>query len=117
MGEGRSCGEVVWKGCDRCDRPGGEITYANQVLMPLDGRVRCIDFCIHKLVAALNVGSVSTRTIASCCGHERMPGRISLADGRELMIFPDRETYEVAEVLVQPLWQSGEHQAQPSAGL
>ena len=95
-------------GCDKCDGPDGEVTYANQVLMPLDGRVPCIDFCIHKLVAALNVGSLSTRTTMSCCGHEEMPGRVALADGRELMIFPDRETFDAAWRVVQPLWQSGE---------
>ena len=32
------------RGCDKCDGPGGVVTYANQVLMPLDGVVRCIDF-------------------------------------------------------------------------
>ena len=45
------------RGCDKCDGPGGVVTYANQVLMPLDGVVRCIDFCIHPLIAALNAGS------------------------------------------------------------
>ena len=94
--------------CDKCDGPGGVVTYANQVLMPLDGVVRCIDFCIHKLIAALNAGSRSTRTTMSCCGHERTPGHIELADGRQLMVFPDRETYEAACDAVQPLWQSSE---------
>ncbi len=102
--------------CDKCDGPGGAVTYANQVLMPLNGVVRCIDFCIHKLVAALNAGSVSTKTTMSCCGHERGPGEIALADGRWLMILPDRETFDAALDLVQPLWQSGEQRAQPSAG-
>ena len=103
----RGC-DTCNRGCDKCDGPGGAVTYANQVLMPLDGRVRCIDFCIHKLVAALNVGSVSARTTMSCCGHEQMPGHIGLADGRQLMIFPDRETFDAAFDAVQPLWQSGE---------
>ena len=95
-------------GCDKCDGPGGVVTYANQVSMPLDGVVRCIDFCIHRLVAALNAGSRSMRTTMSCCGHEQMPGHIGLADGRQLMIFPDRETYEAARKAVQSLWQSSE---------
>ena len=103
--------------CDRCDGPGSAFTYANQVLMPLDGVTRCIDFCIHTLVAALNAGSWSARTVASCCGHERAPGRIDLADGRVLMIFPDEKTFVAAEDLVQPLWQSREQNQQPSAGL
>lgn len=103
--------------CDKCDSPGGEVTYANQVLMPLDGVTRCIDFCIHTLVAALNAGSWSARTVASCCGHELGPGRIDLADGRVLMIFPDEEIFDAAEDLVQPLWQAREQYQQPSAGL
>ena len=70
--------------CQRCDSPGGEITLRNQVSMPLNGRVQCIDFCIHHIVAALNAGGI--RTVASCCGHEKMPGRIDLEDGRTLAI-------------------------------
>ena len=97
------------RGCDKCDGPGGAVTYANQVSMPLNGVVRHIDYCIHRLVAALNAGpDYSTRTTLSCCGHERMPGHITLADGRELMIFPDRETFDAARKAVQPLWQSSE---------
>ena len=56
--------------CQHCDSPGGKITFRNQVCMPLNGRVQCIDFCIHKIVAALNAGGV--RTLASCCGHGKL---------------------------------------------
>ncbi len=84
------------------------MTYANQVSMPLNGIVRNIDFCVHPLIAAFNAGPRSTRTKLSCCGHERIPGHITLADGRELMIFPDRETLKAARDAVQPLWQSSE---------
>ncbi len=42
--------------------------------MPINGRVQCIDFCIHNIIAALNAGGV--RTAASCCGHGKIPGRI-----------------------------------------
>ena len=52
--------------------------------MPINGRVQCIDFCIHQIVAALNAGGVGT--VASCCGHGKMPGRIDLDDGRTLLI-------------------------------
>ena len=52
--------------------------------MPLNGRVQCIDYCIHQLVAAINAGGI--RTVASCCGHGSMPGRIDLEDGRTLAI-------------------------------
>ena len=67
-----------------CDGPGGEKTYANQVLLPLDGRVRAIDLCIHELVAARSAGGITTT--ASCCGHGKVPGIISLKDGRHLVI-------------------------------
>lgn len=70
--------------CDRCDKAGGKKTYANQVCLPLNGRVYCIDWCIHQIVAALNAGGVPTA--ASCCGHGAIPGRIDLADGRILTI-------------------------------
>ncbi len=52
--------------------------------MPINGRVQCIDHCIHQIVAALNAGGV--RTVASCCGHEEMKGNIVLEDGRVLLI-------------------------------
>ena len=71
-------------GCDHCDDCGGTETYANQVCMAINGRVRAIDWCIHKIVAALNAGGVET--IACCCGHGTQPGRIDLVDGRVLMI-------------------------------
>ena len=70
--------------CKYCDSPGGEKTYRNQACMPINGRVQCIDFCIHHIVAALNAGGVNT--VSCCCGHEKMPGRIYLEDGRILKI-------------------------------
>lgn len=42
---------------------------------------------IADLVDALNTGPL--RTVASCSGHGTMPGRISLADGRELIVLKD----------------------------
>jgi hypothetical protein len=71
-------------GCDKCDSCGGEKTYANQACLPLRGRVICIDWCIHQIVAALNAGGVETTV--SCCGHGTQDGRIDLADGRALTI-------------------------------
>lgn len=70
--------------CDKCDTFGGAKTYANQALMPLNGRVRCIDWCIHHIVAALNAGGVET--VSCCCGHGIQDGIIELADGRRLII-------------------------------
>ena len=52
--------------------------------MPINGRVQCIDHCIHQIVAALNAGGI--RTEASCCGHGKMKGNIILEDGRTLII-------------------------------
>ena len=46
--------------CPYCDVPGGEKTLQKQVCMPLNGRVQCIDHCIHQIVAALNAGGVCT---------------------------------------------------------
>lgn len=78
--------------CDRCDGPGGIKTFSNQVCMPINGKVQCVDWCIHQIVAALNAGGVET--IASCCGHKRAPGIISLADGRVLGIFESQRDWE-----------------------
>ena len=58
--------------------------------MPINGRVQCIDYCIHRIVAALNAGGI--RTVASCCGHGKLKGNIVLEDGRVLIIQPTPET-------------------------
>lgn len=79
-------------GCDKCDDCGGKKTYENQVGMPLNGRVRGIDWCIHHIVAALNAGGVET--VACCCGHGQQEGRIDLADGRILFIKSPEENEE-----------------------
>jgi hypothetical protein len=52
--------------------------------MAINGKVFCIDWCIHHIVAALNAGGVET--FGSCCGHGVQDGRIDLADGRVLVI-------------------------------
>ena len=70
--------------CPHCDEVGGVKTYQHQACLPINGQVRCIDFCIHRMVAALNAGGVAT--VASCCGHRKTAGRIDLADGRVLRI-------------------------------
>ncbi len=70
--------------CNRCDDYAGKVTHENQALLPINGKVRCIDWCIHHIVAALNAGGVET--VACCCGHGKQDGRIDLADGRVLII-------------------------------
>ena len=54
--------------------------------LPINGKVRSIDHCIHHIVAALNAGGIWT--IGSCCGHGTMKGNIILEDGRVLLILP-----------------------------
>lgn len=54
-----------------------------------------IDSCIFPIVKALNDAGIAT--LASCCGHGKRPGIISLADGRELSILPDYETWMKVE--------------------
>ena len=57
----------------------------------------CIDECIRPLVKALNDAGMTT--IASCCGHGYQPTSIVLADGREIIILPDRKTAQMVEDL------------------
>ena len=92
------------QGCEYCDSPGGPKTRRNQACMPINGRVCYIDHCISRLVAALNAGGVPT--VASCCGHNRMPGVIDLMDGRTLLI--------LKEGLAQRMRHSGEQKTHPS---
>lgn len=71
--------------CDHCDGECGSVaTYAGQAAIPINGKVRGIDWCIHHIVAALNAGGVTT--VACCCGHGQQRGRIDLEDGRILWI-------------------------------
>lgn len=58
--------------------------YECQIPMPINGRIHGIDFCIADIVAALNAANITT--VASCCGHKKLPGVISLEDGRELKV-------------------------------
>lgn len=74
--------------CKHCDgEPGSLKTYEGQVCLPIRGRVRAIDHCIHKIVAALNAANIETT--GSCCGHGKMNGNIILEDGRVLIILPE----------------------------
>ena len=84
--------------CQHCDYPGGEVTFRNQVCMPLNGRVQCIDYCIHHIIAALNAGGI--RTVASCCGHGDMAGNIVLEDGRVLLVRKEPKSTEEWEKVV-----------------
>jgi len=72
-------------------------SYKNTIPMPINGRVQYIDYCkgckaIADIVAALNAANIIT--IASCCGHGKMDGIISLKDGRELIVKNIQKNYE-----------------------
>lgn len=59
-----------------------------------------VDSCIAPIVKILNDNGILTD--ASCCGHGKMFGSIILADGRELLILPDRETtLRMEKVLIE----------------
>ena len=68
--------------------------------MPINGRVQCIDYCIHHIVAALNAAGINT--VASCCGHEKMKGNIILEDGRVLLIQQKPESMDEWKEAVEP---------------
>ncbi len=72
--------------CDFDDRERAMVVLARHD----DGRARVwCDPCIAPLVEALNNGGILT--VASCCGHGKVPGNIALRDGRELVIVKDRQ--------------------------
>ena len=58
--------------------------FSCQVPMAIRGRTVYIDYCISDIVSALNANGIETR--ASCCGHEKIDGRISLEDGRDIIL-------------------------------
>jgi hypothetical protein len=53
------------------------------------------DPCLAPLVKALNDGGL--KTIASCCGHGTHVGSVALADGRWLLLLPDRATFDMTD--------------------
>lgn len=63
-----------------------------------NGKPFYVDECIADLIQVLNDNGFLT--IASCCGHGKFTGNISLRDGRELIISPDFETSRFIEDLI-----------------
>lgn len=61
----------------------------------IDGKPVSVDSSIAPIVRALNAVGLKTRE--SCSGHGYKPGRISLYDGRELII---ASNYEEAQRLL-----------------
>lgn len=74
------------KKSDQCCEVG---TYEHQVLMPINGKVQCIDFCLSHIVAALNAANVTT--VNSCCGHGKTKPSIILEDDRYLVVMSREE--------------------------
>jgi hypothetical protein len=61
----------------------------------LNGRIRNIDSCIYNMVKMFNDNGY--KTVACCCGHGKQPPRISLKDGREILIFNFNTANKIAE--------------------
>lgn len=55
-------------------------------------KVVYVDRCIAPLVRTLNRAGIYT--VASCCGHGKMPGSIVLEDGRELLVLEHELDFE-----------------------
>jgi len=58
---------------------------------------KAIDACIAPIVKAMNENGIYTR--ASCCGHGKEMGRISLHDGRVIMVDNPKDTERHRAVL------------------
>ena len=61
--------------------------WGDTVLIDSGQKMIGVDRCIAQVVEALLEADI--QTVASCCGHGNRPGRISLIDGRELIIVKD----------------------------
>ena len=59
-------------------------TFKCDVPMAIKGRVRCVDYCLAHIIAALNAANIET--VASCCGHSKQTPGIILEDGRAIFI-------------------------------
>lgn len=66
------------------------------IILKNDKKSYHVDACIAPIVKALNNANIET--IASCCGHGEVKGRIALRDGRELVIFNEYEWEKISSV-------------------
>lgn len=68
-------------------------SYKHQIPMPINGKVRGIDYCIADIVAALNAANITTSM--SCCGHGNLKKNIiMLDDGRNIKVILRRKNEE-----------------------
>lgn len=70
-----------------CDHPNREEAMVVVERDPSGKPTVWCDPCLVDLIAALN--DTGLPTVASCCGHHRQAGIISLRDGRHLIITAD----------------------------
>jgi len=63
----------------------------------INGKNIEVDACLVKTIVALNQAGVETTSC--CCGHGIRPGKIVLADGKEMMIVQDFETARKIELM------------------
>jgi len=65
-------------------------TYAHTVPMCINrNKVVNVDFCVARLVAALEAGGF--RPAASCCGHGKMPANVMLEDRTVVVMLTQEE--------------------------
>lgn len=62
----------------------------------ISGKVRIIDNCLFDLIKTLNDNGFTT--LAHCCGHGKQPPRISLIDGKELLIFDYKTAQDISKL-------------------
>lgn len=68
-------------------------TYAHTVPMCVNrSHVVEIDYCVARLVAALEAGGL--RSIASCCGHGKMPPTVLLEDRTYVVLLTEEEAID-----------------------
>ena len=79
-------------------REDGEPQVQGTIVSLASGGKALVDSTIADLVQGINDAGI--QTVASCSGHGKMPGVISLADGRELHIHPDYDTARSVERLM-----------------
>ena len=63
-----------------------------------DGQYKSCDECIQPFVQLLNDNGF--QTVASCCGHNKQPTRISLKDKREILIMNYNDAQMVCNLFI-----------------
>lgn len=65
--------------------------HGNLKTIIIKGKPVDVDSCIADMVKMFNDNGYDT--IASCCGHGKIPGNIALSDGRFIDIHADRKSW------------------------